>query len=57
MKFKMDPTKVLSVTATLLGVAGTLLSNKVDANNRKAMKEELKKELMRELTKNMKGSK
>ena len=56
MKFKLDPTKVLSVAVTVLGVAGTLLSSKVESNNRKAMKSELKEELMKEITKNMKGS-
>lgn len=56
MKFKLDLTKVLSVAVTVLGVAGTLLSSKVESNNRKAMKSELKEELMKEITKNMKGS-
>lgn len=56
MKFKFDPTKALSVAVTVLGVAGTLLSSKVESNNRKALKSELKEELMKELTKNTKGS-
>lgn len=54
MKFKdikFDGTKVLSVAVAALGIAGTLLSNKVDSNNRKAMKDELKKELLDEITK------
>lgn len=51
MKFKFDATKLLPVAVMLLGAAGTLLSNKVDANNRKAMKAELKEELLKELTK------
>jgi hypothetical protein len=49
MKFKFDTTKALSIAVTVLGIAGTLLSNKVDSNNRKAMKSELKEELLREL--------
>lgn len=56
MKFKFDTTKVLSIASTILGVAGVLLSNKVDANNRKTMKSELKKELLEELRKNHRGS-
>lgn len=56
MKFKMDPTKVLSITATVLGIVGTLLSNKVESNNRKNLKSELKKEIMKELAKNNKES-
>ncbi len=56
MKFKMDMTKLLPVAVTLLGVAGTLLSNKVDSNNRKTMKAELKEELMKELSKTTKES-
>ena len=42
MKLKIDG-------ATVLGVVGTLLSSKVDSNNRKAMKSEIKDELMKEL--------
>lgn len=49
MKFKLDPTKALSITVTVLGVVGTLLSSKVHANETKAMKAELKDELMKEL--------
>lgn len=56
MKFKVDPAKILSVTVTILGIAGTLLSNKVDSNNRRAMKAELKEELLKELSKTMKES-
>ena len=53
MKFKFDKTRVLSIAVTLLGVAGTILSNKVEADNRKLMKSELKSELLKELTKSM----
>ena len=51
MKFKFDTAKALSITVTVLSVAGTLLSNKVDSDNRKAMKAELKRELLKELSK------
>ena len=50
MKFKVDPAKLLSVTVTALGVVGTLLASKVQSNERKAMKAELKEELIKELT-------
>ena len=49
MKLKIDGTKALSIGATALAVVGTLLSSKVDSNNRKAMKSEIKEELMKEL--------
>ena len=51
MKIKIDPAKILNVTVTVLGVAGTLLASKVEANNRKDMKDELKEELLKEITK------
>ena len=51
MKFKFDTTKALSIGVTLLGVLGTILSNKVESDSRKAMKSELKDELLKELTK------
>lgn len=56
MKFNVDRTKVLSIAVTVLGLAGTLLSSKVESNSRKAMKSELKEEIMKELAKNTKGS-
>ena len=49
MKLKIDGAKALSIGATALGIVGALLSSKVDSNNRKAMKSELKEELMKEL--------
>lgn len=47
---KIDGAKVLSVGVTALGVLGTVLASKVDSNNRKAMKDQLKAELIQELT-------
>lgn len=49
MKLKIDSAKALSIGVTVLSVVGTLLSSKVDSNNRKAMKSEIKDELMKEL--------
>lgn len=51
MKFKFDSAKALSIGVTALGVIGTLLSTKVHDNERKAMKAELKEELLKELSK------
>lgn len=51
MKFKFDSAKALSIGVTALGVIGTLLSTKVHDNEQKAMKAELKKELLKELSK------
>ena len=48
---KIDPAKVLSATVTILGIAGTLLSAKVQANERAELKEELMKEVLAELKK------
>ena len=56
MKIKMDPTKVLSAVVSILGVAGMLLSNKVESDNRKTMKSELKEEILKELSKTTKES-
>ena len=51
MKLKIDGAKALSIGATVLGVVGALLSSKVDSNNRKAMKSEIKEELMKHIVK------
>lgn len=47
---KVDGTKVLKVGAAVLGVAGVLLSNIIEENNQKTLKNELKDELIKELT-------
>lgn len=49
-KFKIDPAKGLSMLVTLLGIAGTLLSNKVEENTKKKMKEDLKKEILEDIS-------
>lgn len=56
MKFKMDSAKALSIAVTALGIIGTILSNKVESDNRKSMKSELKEEIMKELAKSNKES-
>lgn len=48
---KIDSTKVLGIAVTVLGVAGTLLSNKVEENKMKDLKSELKDELLKEIKK------
>lgn len=52
MKFieKIDPAKVLKVVGVGLAIAGTLVSNKIASNDQKALKGELKEELLKELT-------
>lgn len=48
---KIDSTKVLGLTVTVLGLAGTLLSNKIEENKMKDLKSELKDELLKEIKK------
>lgn len=48
---KVNLGQVTAVASTVLGVAGVLLSNVVDKNNRADMKAELKDEILKELTK------
>lgn len=48
---KIDSTKILGITVTILGVAGTLLSNKVEEGKMKDLKAELKDELLKEINK------
>ena len=49
MKKKLDTTKLLSIAVTILGLAGTLLSSKLDEKSREEMKAEIKEELKGEL--------
>jgi len=46
---KVDLGKVAAVTSTIIGVAGVLLSNVVEKNNRNDMKAQLKDEILKEL--------
>lgn len=47
---KVDGAKALKVVAAVLGVGGVLISNIIEENNQKALKSQLKDELMKELT-------
>lgn len=47
--FKIDAGQALGLTITVLGIIGTILSGKADEYNRKAMKDEIKQELIKEL--------
>lgn len=47
---KIDPTKAFSIAATVLGLAETLISVVVDNNNRNTMKQEIKAEVLKELS-------
>ncbi len=47
MKIKFDSTQLLSLGVTVLGLAGTLLSKKVEASNREALKKEILEELLK----------
>lgn len=52
MKIKkpnIKPETVVSIALGVLGVAQVLLTNKKDANDRAAMKAELKEDLMKDL--------
>ena len=48
---KIDSTKVLGIAVTVLGVAGTLLYNKVEENKMKELKSELKDEILKDIKK------
>lgn len=49
MKFKIKPETAISVALGVLGVVQMLLTNKKEAGNRAAMKNELKEEISKEL--------
>ena len=50
MKEKFNSTTVFSAVVTAMGVIGTLLSFKVQNDDRELLKEELKEELREELS-------
>lgn len=56
MKIKIDATKALSIGVTALGVLGTILSTKVHANEQKAMKSQIKEEVLKELLSKNEGA-
>ena len=54
MKINFKKEKVLGFVVMILSIAGTILANKVSENEQKTMKEELKRELIKELSSNQK---
>lgn len=48
---KIDPTKVLGIAVTALGVAGTLLSNKLEDRKMNDLKSELKDDILKQINK------
>lgn len=48
---KVNIGKIATIASTVLGVAGVLLSNVVDKNNRSEMKDEIKAEILKEISK------
>lgn len=48
---KIDPTKVLGIAVTALGVAGTLLSNKLEDRKMNDLKSELKDDILKQIKK------
>ena len=51
MKFKIDGKKALKIGSTVIGVAGLLIGNLVNKNDRDDMKNELKDEILKEISK------
>ena len=48
---KIDPTKVLGIAVTALGVAGTLLSSKLEDRKMDDLKSELKDDILKQINK------
>lgn len=48
---KIDPTKVLGIAVTALGLAGTLLSNKLEDRKMNDLKGELKDDILKQINK------
>lgn len=48
---KIDSTKILGLTVTVLGLAGTLLSNKMEDQKMKDLRSELKDDILKEINK------
>ena len=48
---KFDPTKVLGIAVTALGIAGTLLSNKLEDRKMNDLKSELKDDILKQINK------
>ena len=48
---KVDPTKVLGIAVTAIGLAGTLLSNKLEDRKMKDLKDEVTKDILKQINK------
>ena len=48
---KIDPTKLLGIAVTALGIAGTLLSNKLEDRKMNDLKSELKDDILKQIDK------
>ena len=48
---KIEPTKVLGIAVTALGIAGTLLSNKLEDRKMNDLKGELKDDILKQINK------
>ena len=48
---KIDPTKLLGIAVTALGIAGTLLSNKLEDRKMNDLKSELKDDILKQINK------
>ena len=48
---KIDPTKVLGIAVTALGIAGTLLSGKLEESKMKDLKDEVTKDVLKQINK------
>lgn len=48
---KIDPTKVLGIAVTTLGIAGTLLSSKLEDRKMNDLKSELKDDILKQINK------
>lgn len=48
---KVDPTRVLGIAVTAIGLAGTLLSNKLEDRKMKDLKDEVTKDVLKQINK------
>ena len=48
---KVDPTRVLGIAVTAIGLAGTLLSNKLEDRKMKDLKDEVTKDILKQINK------
>lgn len=48
---KVDQTRVLGLAVTVLGVAGTLLSSKLEDHKMKSLKDEVTKDVLKQINK------